>query len=133
MKQFLVKPGSNVKLSEWDPNNTGEFKGGKKEGLAKLEKLNDKLESLQELLYAEHKHKVLVVLQAMDTGGKDGVIRRVFDGVNPRVAIDRSVVIINREITRKMEEFGYLENGVKVKEFKIPTIETVKKWMEDGK
>ena len=83
MKQFLVKPGSNVKLSEWDPNNTGEFKGGKKEGLAKLEKLNDKLESLQELLYAEHKHKVLVVLQAMDTGGKDGVIRRVFDGVNP--------------------------------------------------
>jgi ABC-type glycerol-3-phosphate transport system substrate-binding protein len=35
----------------------------------------------------------------------------VFDGVNPRVAIDSSIVIINREITRKMEEFGYLENG----------------------
>lgn len=57
----------------------------------------------------------------------------VFDGVNPRVAIDSSVIIINREITRKMEEFGYLENGVKVKEFKIPTIETVESWMEqDG-
>ena len=83
MKQFLVKPGTRVKLSAWDPNDTGTFKGGKKEGLAKLEKLNDKLESLQELLFAEHKHKVLVVLQAMDTGGKDGVIRRVFDGVNP--------------------------------------------------
>lgn len=53
----------------------------------------------------------------------------VFDGVNPRVAIDESIIIINREITRKMEEFGYLQNGVKVKEFKIPTIETVEQWM----
>ena len=83
MKQFLVKPGTMVKLSEWDPNDTGKFKGGKKAGLAKIEKLNDKLESLQELLYAGHKHKLLIILQAMDTGGKDGVIRRVFDGVNP--------------------------------------------------
>jgi ABC-type glycerol-3-phosphate transport system substrate-binding protein len=58
--------------------------------------------------------------------------RIVFDGVNPRVAIDNSVVVINREITRKMEEFGYLENGVKVKEFKIPTIDTVRKWVADG-
>jgi ABC-type glycerol-3-phosphate transport system substrate-binding protein len=55
--------------------------------------------------------------------------RIVLDGVNPRVAIDTSVLLVNREITRKMEEFGYLDNGVKVKEFKIPTIETVKGWM----
>ena len=39
---------------------------------------------LQNVLYAEHKHKVLVVLQAMDAGGKDGVIRNVFSGVNPQ-------------------------------------------------
>lgn len=83
MKQFLVKPGTTVNLSEWDPNDTGKFKGGKKAGLAQIEKLNNKLETLQELLYAQHKHKVLIILQAMDTGGKDGVIRRVFDGVNP--------------------------------------------------
>ena len=38
---------------------------------------------LQEMLYAEHKHKILIVIQAMDTGGKDGVIRSVFEGVNP--------------------------------------------------
>ena len=57
----------------------------------------------------------------------------VFDGVNPRVAIDSSIVIINREITRKMEEFGYLQNGKKVKEFKIPTIETVKGWIANAK
>ena len=83
MKQYGVKPKTKVKLSEWDPDDTGDFKGGKTEGLAQVEKLNDALEELQELLYAEHKHKVLVILQAMDTGGKDGAIRRVFDGVNP--------------------------------------------------
>jgi len=56
----------------------------------------------------------------------------VFEGVNPRVAIDNSILIINREITRKMEEFGYLENGVPVREITIPTIETVRGWMEDN-
>jgi ABC-type glycerol-3-phosphate transport system substrate-binding protein len=59
--------------------------------------------------------------------------RIVFDGANPRVALDRSIIIINREITRKMEEFGYLENGRRVKEFKIPTIETVREWMENAR
>lgn len=58
--------------------------------------------------------------------------RIVFDGVNPRVAIDRSVNIINREISRKMEEFGYLEDGQRVREFKIPTIATVMSWMENA-
>jgi len=97
MKQYRIKPDQKVKLSTWDPNDTGDFKGGKKEGLDEVRRLNDKLEELQELLYAEHKHKVLIVLQAMDTGGKDGVIRRVFDGVNPQ--------------------------GVRVAGFKVPTPE----------
>lgn len=48
-----------------------------------MAELNSRLESLQEVLFAEHKHKVLIILQAMDTGGKDGAIRRVFDRVNP--------------------------------------------------
>lgn len=56
--------------------------------------------------------------------------RIVFDGVSPRVAIDRSVILINREIARKMEEFGYLRDGQRVREFNIPTIETVKEWMD---
>ncbi len=59
--------------------------------------------------------------------------RIVFDGVNPRVALDRSIILINREITRKMEEFGYLRNGQRVKEFKIPTIDTVREWMEHAR
>jgi PPK2 family polyphosphate:nucleotide phosphotransferase len=83
MKQYLVKPETKVNLSKIDPNDMGDFKGGKKKGLEELQQLNDKLETLQEVLFAEHKHKVLVVLQAMDTGGKDGTIRRVFEGVNP--------------------------------------------------
>ena len=59
--------------------------------------------------------------------------RIVFDGVNPRVAIDNSVVIINREITRKMTEFGYIQNGQRVREFKIPTLATVKGWMDNAR
>jgi hypothetical protein len=58
--------------------------------------------------------------------------RIVFDGVNPRVAIDSAVVTINREITRKMEEFGYLRDGVRVKAFTIPTVETIRGWMDEA-
>jgi PPK2 family polyphosphate:nucleotide phosphotransferase len=97
MKQHLVEPGRKIKLAERDPQGTGDFKGGKEEGLKAIAKLNEKLQELQELLYAEGRHKVLVVLQATDTGGKDGAIRRVFDGVNPQ--------------------------GVKVASFKAPTAE----------
>ncbi len=83
---YRVKPASEVKLSRIDPDKTRSFKNGagtKEEARAAIAKINDELESLQELLFAERKHKVLVVLQAMDTGGKDGVISSVFDGVNP--------------------------------------------------
>ena len=97
MKEYMVKPASKVKLARWDPNDTGDFKGGKESGLAQLDKLREKLDGLQELLFAGHKHKVLIILQAMDTGGKDGAIRRVFSGVNPA--------------------------GVRVASFKAPTLE----------
>jgi len=59
--------------------------------------------------------------------------RIVFDGVNPRVAIDAAILTINREITRKMEEFGYLQNGQKVKEFKVPSLDMVKGWIANAK
>ncbi len=59
--------------------------------------------------------------------------RIVFDGANPRVALDRAVIVINREIRRKMEEFGYLQDGKPVREFKVPTLETVKGWQENGR
>jgi len=84
MKRCRVIPGSRVDLSRWDPNDTSAFTGDKQEAKKTLRALNDRLGALQELLYAEHKHKLLVVLQAMDTGGKDGTIRHVFQGVNPQ-------------------------------------------------
>ena len=83
-KKYRIEPGSRVDLSEWDPNDKSEFPGRKDAGRERLLELNQELEELQELLYAEHKHKVLIVLQAMDTGGKDGTIRHVFEGVNPQ-------------------------------------------------
>ena len=95
VERYRVKPGVQVKLAEWDPSDYSEFDEGKKKGKAKLDELTDQLEELQELLYAEGKHKLLVVLQGTDTAGKDGVIRHVFDGVNPQ--------------------------GVKVASFKVPT------------
>ncbi|HUN22108.1 MAG TPA: polyphosphate kinase 2 family protein [Anaerolineales bacterium] len=84
MHPYQVKIGTQVKLSEIDPNDQSLFpKLTKKNYFKALEKLNTQLESLQELLFAQGKHRVLVVLQAMDTAGKDGTIRSVFDGVNP--------------------------------------------------
>jgi PPK2 family polyphosphate:nucleotide phosphotransferase len=81
---FRVVPGSPVDLSVIDTRDTPGFEGGKKEGRRAHARLNERLEHLQELLYAQGRHRVLVVLQATDTGGKDGTIRKVFDGVNPQ-------------------------------------------------
>lgn len=84
MKKYRVEPNSKVDLSKWDPEDSSEFDGNKEEGRAALVYLNGKLADLQEILYAERKHKLLIVLQAMDTGGKDGAIRHVFKGINPQ-------------------------------------------------
>lgn len=84
MQRYRVMPGSSVKLADWDPRDQSLFEGRKRDAKAPLRELNDRLEALQEVLYAEGQHKVLIVIQAMDTGGKDGTIRHVFDGVNPQ-------------------------------------------------
>jgi PPK2 family polyphosphate:nucleotide phosphotransferase len=81
MDRYLIPPDTPMHLSGFDPADTRGLEEDEAED--RLEDLNHRLEDLQELLHAEGKHKVLVVLQAMDTGGKDGVIRHVFEGVNP--------------------------------------------------
>ena len=83
MKQYRVEPDTKVKLDNWDPNDKSQFDISKDDAAPLLAAMNTRLEELQELLYAEGKHKVLVVVQALDTGGKDGTIRHVFEGVNP--------------------------------------------------
>jgi PPK2 family polyphosphate:nucleotide phosphotransferase len=80
---YLVAPGEAAGLSDRDPGDQQVFDGGKQEGRTRVKDLGKRLEELQELLWADGRHRVLVVLQAMDTGGKDGTIRRVFEGVNP--------------------------------------------------
>lgn len=95
MDRYRIAPGTKVDLARFDPRDDGGLK--EEEAKDRLDDLNRRLERLQELLFAEGRHKVLVVLQALDTGGKDGVIRHVFEGVNP--------------------------SGVQVASFKVPTEE----------
>jgi len=80
---YRVKPGTTVNLKKWSTDDTGDFKQ-KKDGEAESEKNRDKLREIQEVLYAESKQSLLVVLQAMDAGGKDGTIDYIFSGVNPQ-------------------------------------------------
>jgi polyphosphate kinase 2 (PPK2 family) len=84
MKHYRIAPGTKVDLAKLDAGSTkGAPKGGKKGTEKVFADLNARLEVLQEKLWANHQHKVLVVLQGMDTSGKDGTISHVFEGVNP--------------------------------------------------
>jgi len=75
---------ANTKLAKIDPRSTCGFTSDKLGAIALLAELNAQLTQLQNVMYAEGRRKVLVVLQAMDTGGKDGVIRKVISAINPQ-------------------------------------------------
>jgi PPK2 family polyphosphate:nucleotide phosphotransferase len=81
--KYLVKPGKKVKLSKLDTADKGKFKD-KAQAQEASEKNLHKLKDLQDVLYAQAQHALLIVLQAMDAGGKDGTIDHVFSGVNPQ-------------------------------------------------
>jgi PPK2 family polyphosphate:nucleotide phosphotransferase len=81
--RYLVKHGSKVKLDDWDPADTAGLRS-KKDAVERLEQCRKDLYELQYLLYAENKQALLIVLQAMDAGGKDGTIRHVMAGLNPQ-------------------------------------------------
>ncbi|RME80288.1 MAG: polyphosphate kinase 2 family protein [Caldilineae bacterium] len=95
-EKYAVVPGTRVDLSQIDPNDTGDF-ATKKDARKALKKLRKKLVDLQERFYAWDARSILIVLQAMDTGGKDGTIEHVMQGTNPQ--------------------------GVEVTSFKVPTAE----------
>ncbi|MBZ0292588.1 MAG: polyphosphate kinase 2 family protein [Anaerolineae bacterium] len=88
-------PGKEVRLKDYITRFEGDF--DKDEAAAEEAELEERLANLQERLYAESKQSLLVVLQAMDAGGKDGTIKHVFDAVNPQ--------------------------GVRITSFKVPTAE----------
>jgi PPK2 family polyphosphate:nucleotide phosphotransferase len=80
---YRVPPGERVRLADHDPAATGPY-GSKKDVEAPLARCRERIADVQARLYAEHRRGLLVVLQAMDTGGKDGTIKGVFRGVNPQ-------------------------------------------------
>jgi PPK2 family polyphosphate:nucleotide phosphotransferase len=90
-----VEPGTRVRLKDYDPRDSGGLE--KEEGQARFAELNAELDALQEELHAAGTHSVLMVLQGMDTSGKDGAIRNVMTNLNPQ--------------------------GVRVESFKVPTDE----------
>ena len=82
-KHYRIKPSKRVKLQDWNPAERRLSSGDKAIDAQTLAALNEQLDKLQDLLYAGHQHKVLLVLQGMDTSGKDGTIRYVFNSVDP--------------------------------------------------
>ena len=99
MHAYQVQEGKNFSLPEYDPDDTKLWESDKKEAKKTTKGFREELINLQRLLYAEQKHKILIILQAMDGGGKDGTIRSIFKGVNPQ--------------------------GVRVASFKVPTHEEI--------
>src|SRR5438552_9965642 len=80
---YQVEPGSRVRLNHFDPHDTRPFKD-KNDAAGATEELLHRLAELQGQLYAEARQSLLVVLQGMDTSGKDGTIEHVFRGLNPQ-------------------------------------------------
>jgi PPK2 family polyphosphate:nucleotide phosphotransferase len=84
IERFRVTDGDKFKLKDFDPGDIGDVDFDKKDGKEILEVGVKKLASLQERLYAEGRWAILMVLQGIDTAGKDGVIKHVLSGVNPQ-------------------------------------------------
>jgi PPK2 family polyphosphate:nucleotide phosphotransferase len=81
--KIRVDPGTRPHIAKRDARDDLGF-GSKEAASAHLDVLHTKLETLQQRLFAENRRSLLLVLQGLDASGKDGVIRRVFEGVNPQ-------------------------------------------------
>jgi PPK2 family polyphosphate:nucleotide phosphotransferase len=80
--KLAVQQGKPLRLKDRDPKYVAGFT--KESAILETVALHEKLEHLQDVLYAEHKRSLLIVLQAMDAGGKDGTVKHVMTGVNPQ-------------------------------------------------
>jgi PPK2 family polyphosphate:nucleotide phosphotransferase len=81
--KFLVPPGKKIRLSHYDPGFSGKFKS-REEAAEKLSEDLDTLSNLQDVLYAQDTYALLLIFQAMDAAGKDGIIKHIMSGVNPQ-------------------------------------------------
>ncbi len=81
--EFLVPEGKKLILSKYKTDFSGDYKD-KNEAKKDLEKNVERLTELQDVLYAQNKHALLIIFQAMDAAGKDGTIKHVMSGLNPQ-------------------------------------------------
>jgi PPK2 family polyphosphate:nucleotide phosphotransferase len=83
LNRFRVHPGDKVKLKDIDPRFKGDH-GSHKKAAEETEQDRQKLRALQELLYADGRCSLIICLQGMDTGGKDGTINHILGAMNPQ-------------------------------------------------
>src|SRR6185312_248187 len=83
IKRYRVTPGRRLRRSCADPDDHGGFKN-EADAFERTGAQIARRKPLQERLYAEGKRSLLIILQAIDTGGKDGTIRHVMRGINPQ-------------------------------------------------
>ena len=83
VERFRVPPGTTVKLKDIDPRFKNHHEGHK-EAAKEIEHYRQRLRELQELLYADGRRSLLICLQALDAGGKDGTISHILGSMNPQ-------------------------------------------------
>jgi len=83
LSRYRVKPGSKVRLEDRDPEDKRGMPASREARVERINELSAEIDKLQDLLYASHEQGVLIVLQGMDTAGKDGTIRHVFKTIDP--------------------------------------------------
>lgn len=81
---LVITDGRHFRLRDVDPRDTGKLSPSKDETADFLRESVSRLSALQEKLYADNRYGVLLIFQAMDAAGKDGVIKHVLSGVNPQ-------------------------------------------------
>lgn len=85
MDRYRISEGAHLDLRSMDTRDTSAYPSlSKKKAVPVLAQMRRELADLQRVMWADGNHALLVVLQAMDTGGKDGTIRKVLSGVNPQ-------------------------------------------------
>ncbi|CEF54470.1 hypothetical protein AGA_797 [Acetobacter ghanensis] len=84
LDSYKITDGSQFKLTDHNPDDDGHLGLDKEIGKKLLRQVKGLLQNLQELLYANQTHSVLIILQGMDAAGKDGTIKHVMSGVNPQ-------------------------------------------------
>ncbi len=84
MDRYLVPHGSKLNFKNFPPDDKNLFSGNKEESLVEFNALSKEFQELQRKFYAENKHRMLIIFQAMDAGGKDGCIRNVFSNGDPQ-------------------------------------------------